>query len=66
MQNELFTRKEVMTIFNVSAVTIWNWQKKGILKPCGYIAGKRPRYRIEDIEAVGTETKQKTISKIHE
>jgi len=53
-----FTRKEVMRIFNISSVTLWNWQKKGILKPAGYIAG-RPRYRIEDIEAVGTETKQK-------
>lgn len=54
MANELFTRKEAAAIFKVKPRTIWHWEKKGWIKPDGYV-NTRPRYSIETIEKLGTD-----------
>jgi len=48
MASELLTRKQVAEIFNVNPLTIWHWEKRGILKPVFYRSG-RPQYHMDDI-----------------
>lgn len=45
---EYLTAEELTKILKVSLVTIWSWDKKGILKPLRI--GNQKRYRRSDIE----------------
>lgn len=54
MDRELFTRKEVASIFGVTPHTVLRWGKKNLLVPRLYING-RPRYHVEDFEKVYTD-----------
>ena len=51
---ELFSRKEVAEILKVKHHTIWFYEKRGIIKPVGYVSG-RPRYSLESIQDIPTE-----------
>jgi len=52
--DEYMTRKEVASLFKVSLVTTYEWDKKGILKP--YKIGKnRVRYLRAEIETIHQE-----------
>jgi len=42
------TPQELADKFNVSLVTIWNWDRKGITKPVRI--GNAKRYRLSDVE----------------
>lgn len=57
---ELITRKQAAAILQVRPRTILNWQKKGKIKPACFI-NNRPRYTLESLEAVATETKVNII-----
>lgn len=54
MEDQIFTRKETAEIFKIKPRTLWHWEKKGWIKPCGYIA-TRPRYSLEEIQRAGKE-----------
>lgn len=47
----LFSRKEAAEVLGVSSSTVYQWEKKEIIKPSGYIAN-HPRYSAEEIERV--------------
>ena len=47
------TTEEVCESLKVSRVTLWNWQKNGILKSIRI--GNLKRYRLSDIESLGKE-----------
>lgn len=46
-QKEFFTRKETAELFNVSLVTIHDWQKNGILKV--YKMGNRSFFKYSEL-----------------
>lgn len=46
-QKELLTRKETQALFQVSSVTIHEWQKNGILKV--YKLGNRSYFRYSEL-----------------
>jgi putative resolvase len=46
---ELLRPKEVAKIFNISVKTLWEWQKKGIIKAIRLPTGKL-RYPKSEIE----------------
>jgi predicted site-specific integrase-resolvase len=52
MQTEkrFLTRADVGQVFGRSSMTLWRWERAGLLKPVR-ILGK-PYYRAEDIEAL--------------
>lgn len=50
----LLTRKQIAAMFGIKPMSIWHWEKRGILKPALYVNG-RPRYTVEDVAKVGTE-----------
>jgi len=45
-----FTKKQVCELFQISAVTLWHWDKADILKPIKI--GGLIRYRKADIERI--------------
>ncbi|MGA0556041.1 helix-turn-helix transcriptional regulator [Larkinella sp. VNQ87] len=45
--DEFLTREEVAALLKVSKVTIWNWDKKGLLKP--YRLGNHVRYKRNEV-----------------
>ncbi len=49
-QIQLLTTQEVCDILKISRVTVWNYEKKGILRPTWL--GTRKRYRRGDILAI--------------
>lgn len=49
------TSKDVQQLFSISSTTIWQWEKKGILKPV--IVQRRKTYLREDIDSL-LQTKQ--------
>jgi hypothetical protein len=53
-----YTSKELQELFNVSAPTIWAWERKGLLHPV--IVSRRKTYLKEDIEKL---IQQKQIKK---
>ncbi len=50
MSEEYLTTKQIADILQVSKVTIWHWDKKGITNPLR--VGNMKRYRRSDIEKV--------------
>ncbi len=46
--SKLVNRKQICDIFQVTAVTIIDWEKKGIVHPLRI--GTRVRYKLSDIE----------------
>ncbi len=46
--NSLIKRKEVAEYFGLTPDAVRKWEKKGIITPKCFIAG-RPRYDLEDI-----------------
>lgn len=44
---ELYTRKEVASRFNISYVTLWSWEKKGLLP--SHKIGRNVRYKKDDV-----------------
>lgn len=48
------TGKKVCEILDISRVTLWHWDKKGITKPIRI--GNLKRYRRSDIDTIGQET----------
>jgi len=44
------TPQELADKFQVSLVTLWNWDRKGITKPVR--VGNSKRYRLSDIEKI--------------
>jgi predicted site-specific integrase-resolvase len=55
MEQELFTRKQVAEIFQVTPRSVMIWQKKGKIKASLFVNG-RPRYTIEEIQRIVSET----------
>ena len=47
-EEEYLTASELSEILKVSLVTLWSWDKKGIIKPLRI--GNQKRYRKSDIE----------------
>lgn len=45
-----YTSKDLQTMFNISATSVWNWERAGILKPV--IVSRRKMYLKEDIDAL--------------
>lgn len=43
------TKKEVATVFGVSEVSVWDWEKKGLLT--GYRIGNLVRYKYSEVMA---------------
>lgn len=52
---ESYTSKDLQTLFNVSAPTIWAWERKSLLRPV--IVGRKKTYLGKDIATL-IETKQ--------
>jgi putative resolvase len=48
---ELLRPKEVAKIFNISVKTLWEWQKKGIIKAVRLPTGKL-RYPRSEVERI--------------
>lgn len=48
--DKLISTKEVCTLLSISRVTVWNWEKKNILRPIRI--GNMKRYRLTDIESI--------------
>jgi len=48
---ELLRPKEVAKIFNISVKTLWEWQKKGIIKAIRLPSGKL-RYPRSEVERI--------------
>ena len=46
----LLTRKDLKAYLTIADVTIWNWEKKGWLKPIGI--GKKIYYKLEDVNSL--------------
>jgi len=46
----LLTPKELANKFNVSLVTLWHWDKRGLTKPVRI--GNAKRYRLSDVEKI--------------
>jgi putative resolvase len=53
---ELLRPKEVAKIFNISVKTLWEWQKKGIIKAIRLPTGKL-RYPKSEIERLWRQLK---------
>ena len=49
--SDLYSVKEVRTLFRISRRTVSNWQKKGILKPVRF-GGLKLLFRRSDIESL--------------
>ena len=49
--SDLYSVKEVRTLFRISRRTVSNWQKKGILKPVRF-GGQKLLFRRSDIESL--------------
>ncbi|MDK2875607.1 MAG: MerR family regulatory protein [Archaeoglobaceae archaeon] len=49
--DELLKPKDVAKIFNISTKTLWEWQKKGIIKAVRLPTGKL-RYPKSEVERV--------------
>jgi predicted site-specific integrase-resolvase len=56
MTEVLFTRKQAAAILQVTSRTIMRYERRGMIKPSLYVAG-RPRYTMEAIQAAVTERK---------
>lgn len=63
MSDQLLTRKQVAKIFGVVYRTVLRWEHKGLLKPRMYLNARQPRYHIDDIQKVYTETKPQGTQK---
>ena len=48
MKNEFLSRQQVAKMLGISLVTLYNHNKKGILKPSHKI-GRKPLYLLEDV-----------------
>jgi putative resolvase len=48
---ELLRPKEVAKIFNISVKTLWEWQKKGVIKAVRLPTGKL-RYPRSEVERI--------------
>ena len=48
------TVDEVCELFSVSRVTLWNWDRKGIITPVRI--GSLKRYKLSEIENVGKDS----------
>jgi hypothetical protein len=51
---QLLTRKKVAEIFSVKQMTIYHWERKGLVKPYCKVNG-RPRYRMEELQSILTD-----------
>ncbi|MHA1213000.1 MAG: helix-turn-helix transcriptional regulator [Candidatus Heimdallarchaeota archaeon] len=51
--SQYITGEKVCEILDISRVTLWQWDKKGITKPIRM--GNLKRYRRSDIDAIGQE-----------
>lgn len=47
--DRFITKKEVATLFGVSEVSVWDWEKKGLLT--GYRIGNLVRYKYSEVMA---------------
>ena len=47
--DRFITKKEVAAIFGVSEVSVWDWEKKGLLT--GYRIGNLVRYKYSEVMA---------------
>ena len=47
--DELLTRKDVASLFKISLVSVYEWSKKGILKP--HKIGSRVRFKRSEVMA---------------
>jgi len=47
--DRFITKKEVATLFGVSEVSVWDWQRKGLLT--GYRIGNLVRYKYSEVMA---------------
>ncbi|NBB22790.1 hypothetical protein GVN20_25770 [Runella sp. CRIBMP] len=47
--DRFITKKEVATLFGVSEVSVWDWEKKGLLT--GYRIGNLVRYKLSEVMA---------------
>lgn len=47
--DRFLTKKEVATLFGVSEVSVWDWEKKGLLT--GYRIGNLVRYKYSEVMA---------------
>lgn len=55
-KDEMMTSKQVASEFQVSLVTLWNYDKRGITHPVKI--GSQKRYRRSDIEAIFNKDKE--------
>ncbi len=48
---DYYSLNEIRKLFNppISYVTIWRWQKKGILKLTPYVYGNKKFYHIDEV-----------------
>ena len=51
--DELFTPEETAKFLKISKVSLWSWEKKGIIKGRHY--GNLKRFSRNDLLAIGTE-----------
>ncbi len=49
--SQFMTGKKVCELLDISRVTLWQWDKKGITKPIRM--GNLKRYKSSDIDAIG-------------
>ena len=49
--DKFLTTEQVREVLSVSRVTLWNWEKAGILRSFRF--GNLKRYRLSDIEKLG-------------
>ena len=47
--DRFITKKDVATLFGVSEVSVWDWEKKGLLT--GYRIGNLVRYKYSEVMA---------------
>ena len=52
-ESQLLTGEKVCELLEISRVTLWTWDKKGITKPIRL--GNLKRYRRSDIDGMGKE-----------
>lgn len=48
VQERFFTADQVCEILSISRVTLWSWDKKGIIRPIKI--GNLKRYKLSDID----------------
>lgn len=53
-QPELVTQTEAMSILKISRQTLYNWKRKGLIKPIKLAGVKLVRYQIDDLKELLT------------